>query len=96
MKKEYVYILTTVSNTALYTGVTSNLEKRMPEHRNKVHPDCFTARHNCIKMVYWYEFPSIEIAIAEEKRIKGGSRKAKEILINSMNPGWKDLWIYNV
>lgn len=87
-----VYIMTSVSKRVLYTGVTSNLEKRVWEHRNKYYKDCFTARFNCVLLVYYNSFPRIEEAINEEKRIKAGSRKSKERLIESMNPQWMDLW----
>jgi len=76
----------------LYIGVTSNLRKRVWEHRNKAYPDSFTSRYNCVMLVYHTGFYSIEEAISEEKRLKGGSRKSKEALIDSMNPEWRDLW----
>ena len=87
-----VYILTNIHNEVLYTGVTSNLVTRIAEHRNKVHADSFTARYNVFKLVYYKSFSRIEEAIAEEKRIKGGSRKKKIEMIPAMNPEWKDLW----
>ncbi len=87
-----IYIMSSLNNTTLYTGVTSNLIKRVQEHKNKVYPDSFTAKYNCVKLVYYQGFYSIEEAIAAEKRIKGGNRKRKEALINSINPEWNDLW----
>ena len=87
-----VYITSSPNRTTLYTGVTSDLYKRMYEHRCKLHPLSFTARYNCVMLVYYCGFGSIEEAIAEEKRIKGSNRRYKEQLINSMNPEWKDLW----
>ena len=87
-----VYITSSPNRTTLYTGVTSDLYKRMYEHRCKLHPHSFTARYNCVMLVYYYVFDSIEEAIVEEKRIKGSNRRYKEQLINSMNPEWKDLW----
>ncbi len=92
IKRGYVYILTTVSNTAIYVGVTADLIRRIPEHKSKLNPTCFTATYNCNKLVYFKEYGSILEAIAEEKRIKGGSRKRKEALVKEMNPNWKDLW----
>jgi putative endonuclease len=88
----HVYIMCSLNNTTLYTGVTSNLPARVAEHKEKVYPNSFTAKYNCVKIVYYRWFDTIIEAIAEEKRIKGGSRKKKEILINSINPGWKDLY----
>lgn len=73
-------------------GVTSNLAARVAQHKEKMHLTSFTARYNCIKLVYYNWFDTIMEAITEEKRIKGGSRKKKEILINSMNPQWNDLY----
>lgn len=87
-----VYILTNKNHTVLYTGVTSDLKKRMYQHQNKKFNNSFTAKYNCDKLVYFENFNRIEEAIAREKQIKGGSRKAKEELIKSINPEWKDLW----
>ena len=86
-----IYILTNKNNTVLYTGVTSDLRKRLYEHKNKSHPSGFTARYNVSKLVYFEVFSLIEEAIAREKQIKGGSRKKKIQLIDSLNPDWKDL-----
>ena len=88
----WVYIMCSVNRSTLYVGVTSNLPSRVYEHKNKVYPKSFTSRYNCIHLVYYEFYETITEAIAEEKRIKGGSRKKKEALINSMNPGWKDLY----
>ena len=92
VKGGFVYILTTAGNTALYVGVTSDLYKRIHQHRHKHYPGSFTARYNCSKLVYYCYFERIESAIAEEKRIKGGSRQQKTELIESINSGWVDLW----
>ena len=87
-----IYIMTNDSNTVLYTGVTSDLLRRIYQHKEKMDLKCFTYKYNITKLVYYESFDSIEEAIAREKQIKGGSRKKKEILINSVNPEWKDLW----
>jgi putative endonuclease len=87
-----VYIMTNVLKSVLYTGVTADLIRRVQEHKNKVYPYSFTARYNVVHLVYYQSFPSIEEAIAEEKRIKAGNRKQKCRLISSVNPEWKDLW----
>src|SRR5690349_17304432 len=87
-----IYILTNNHHTVLYTGVTSDLNKRIWQHQNKEYLTSFTAKYNCNKLVYYENFIRIEEAIAREKQIKGGSRKAKETLINNFNPDWKDLW----
>ncbi len=85
-----VYMMTTASNTALYTGVTSNLRARVWQHQHPSGQQAFTARYHCTKLVYYRWFEDIVEAIAEEKRIKGGSRPAKEALVASQNPLWLD------
>lgn len=87
-----VYILSTKSNTALYTGVTSNLYRRILEHKNKIHPGSFSARYNIDKLVYYKFYLSIEEAILREKQLKAGSRKKKIDLIKIKNMGWLDLF----
>jgi putative endonuclease len=87
-----IYILTNKSNAVLYTGVTSDLRKRLYEHKNKIYMSSFTAKYNVSKLVYFEVFSLIEEAIAREKQIKGGSRKKKIELIESINPEWEDLW----
>ena len=91
-----VYIMTNNHHTVLYTGVTSDLIIRVQQHVSKLHPSSFTAKYNVEKLVYYFNYPTIEEAIAEEKRIKAGSRKKKIILIESINPFWEDLWIKEV
>ena len=86
-----VYIMSSPNRGVVYTGVTSDLVKRVWEHRNKQYADSFTAKYNCVVLVYYRHFQNIFDAIAEEKRIKGGSRGQKNDLINEMNPDWKDL-----
>ena len=78
-------------NGTLYTGVTSDLPKRAWEHRYSVAPG-FTAKYQC-KLLVWYElYETMLEAIAREKQIKGGSRKKKIILIEVLNPDWRDLY----
>ena len=87
-----VYILTNKTNKVLYTGVTSNLKGRVYEHKEKRYPNSFSARYNTNKLVYYKGFSLIEDAIAEEKRIKAGSRKKKIQLIEALNPNWNELF----
>ncbi len=74
MKRELhpcVYIMTNKNNHVLYTGVTSNLFKRVAEHRDKVVAG-FTSSYNVVKLVYYEEYAIMAEAIAREKQIKGG------------------------
>jgi len=95
-KGGWVYILTNRHHTVLYTGVTSDLIGRMLDHQQKTFPFSFTARYNVTKLIYFKLYDSIEEAITEEKRIKGGNRAAKITLANSLNPSWRNLWIEEV
>ena len=88
-KQYYVYIMTNRSRT-LYTGVTSNLVRRVYEHKNKL-VDGFTKKYNITRLVYYESTNEVRPAIAREKQIKGWLRKRKVALIESMNPEWKDL-----
>ena len=88
----WVYIICSLNHSTLYLGVTSNIASRIYEHIHKVYPNSFSSRYNCVKLVYYQRFELIVDAIAEEKRIKGGSRKKKLELINRMNPEWRDLY----
>ncbi len=91
MKSPAIYILTNKKNGTLYTGVTSNLPKRIYEHKSEATKG-FTSKYNCKTLVYYEQFEDMENAILREKQIKGGSRKKKELLIESMNPEWRDLY----
>ena len=86
----YVYITTTRSNTALYTGVTNDLVRRMAEHKLKIQ-DGFTKKYHVDKLVYYEVFEDAVNAIDREKQIKGGSRQKKIDLIRRMNQRWEDL-----
>jgi len=72
-------------------GVTANLLTRVSQHKEKLYPDSHTAKYNITKLLYYQGFHHIEEAIAEEKRIKGMSRKKKYLLVSAMNTEWKDL-----
>ena len=86
----YVYILTNYNKTVLYTGVTNNLQRRLYEHHMGIN-DSFTKRYHVYYLVYYETISNIKDAIHREKSIKGFSRNKKEVLINSINPEWKDL-----
>ncbi len=92
MKNPAVYIVTNKRNGTLYTGVTSDLGRRIYEHKNKINPECFTARYCSNKLVLYEFYESMPEAIAREKQIKAGSRKNKLKLIEDANPDWDDLY----
>ena len=83
--------MTNKRNTVLYTGVTSNLRKRVYQHKDKM-VEGFTKRYNISKLVYYEVFRDPENAILREKQIKGGSRDKKIRLIESKNQNWKDIY----
>lgn len=90
MKKGYVYIMASKKNGTLYTGVTSNLLKRVYEHKNDL-IDGFTRKYSIHRLVYFEDCNDISNAIAREKQIKGWVRIKKISLIKSLNPEWKNL-----
>ncbi len=90
MKLYRVYILTNVSRSTLYTGITSTLPSRIWEHKHRVHSG-FTAKYNVNRLVYFETFLRVDDAIAREKRLKGWRRSKKVALIEAMNPRWDDL-----
>ena len=91
MKKTYaVYIMTNYSETSLYIGVTSNLPKRVWEHKNKA-VEGFTEKYNVDKLVYFETTDSIESAIKREKQLKNWHREWKINLIKEKNPDFRDL-----
>ena len=77
----YVYILTNKHHTVLYTGVTSDLMRRIYEHKSHADPNSFTAKSNVDKLVYFEETSDIRVAIEREKQIKSWSRRRKTDLI---------------
>jgi putative endonuclease len=91
MKKPAVYIMANQKNGVLYTGVTSDLVKRVYEHKQSV-IDGFTKKYQCKMLVFYEVHVTMEAAITREKQIKGGSRSKKLILINVTNPEWRDLY----
>jgi len=90
-KQPAVYILASRTNGTLYVGVTSDLVKRIWEHRNNM-VDGFTKRYGVHQLV-WYELhEDMQSAIEREKRLKEWKRKWKLELIESTNPNWQDLY----
>jgi predicted GIY-YIG superfamily endonuclease len=90
VKQPAVYIMANFRSGTIYTGVTSDLAKRIWQHKNGT--TGFTARYGCKRLV-WYELHGEMLpAIAREKQLKAGSRRKKVALIESLNPEWKDLY----
>ena len=90
-KQPAVYIIASKRNGTLYIGVTSDLVKRIWEHKNNM-VEGFTKRYNVHRLV-WYElYANMESAITREKRLKNWKRKWKLELIESINPKWQDLY----
>jgi putative endonuclease len=79
------------NNTVIYTGVTSDLVKRVYQHKQEM-VEGFTKRYHVKKLVYYEMFNSMQNAIVREKQIKGGSRAKKLKLIKGRNPDCNDLF----
>ncbi len=87
----YVYIMSNKKDGVLYIGVTSDLIKRVYEHKNEF-VDSFTKRYKLKKMVYYEIFDDVESAIKREKQLKNWHREWKINLIQASNPEWIDLY----
>lgn len=90
-KKGYTYILCSQRNGTLYIGVTSNLVKRVWEHKQKI-VEGFTKKYYVDKLCYYECFDNILDAIEREKQLKKYVRKKKLDLIETFNPEWLDLY----
>jgi putative endonuclease len=90
-KRPAVYILASRLQGTLYTGVTSDLVKRVWEHRSGL-AEGFTKRYRVHRLVYFEFYDRVEEAIRREKQIKKWNRAWKIDLIEESNPGWRDLW----
>jgi len=91
MKQPAIYIMANTQNGTLYTGVTSDLVKRVHEHKTDAY-DGFSKKYGCKYLVFYKLHETMESAIQRETQIKKGSRKNKLMLIETMNPTWKDLY----
>lgn len=91
MRQPAVYIMASKKNGTIYTGVTSNLPKRVYEHKNSL-VDGFTKKYGCKILVFYEGHETMESAILREKQIKAGSRKKKLKLIEDINFDWRDLY----
>jgi putative endonuclease len=90
-KQPAIYIMASKKNGTLYVGVTSDIVRRVYEHKNSVAPG-FTQKYGCKIFVYYESLEDMSSAIIREKQIKSGSRKKKISLIESINPRWNDLY----
>ena len=88
----YVYILASNKNGTLYIGVTSNLVKRIYEHKNEL-AEGFTKQYSVHNLVYFEITESVKSAIAREKKLKKWNRAWKIRLIEKTNPEWRDLYM---
>ncbi len=91
MKQPAVYMMTNKRNGAIYTGVTSNLIRRVYEHRNNL-VDGYTKKYGCKSLVFFEIHNIMESAIKREKKIKASTRNWKIVLIEEKNPEWIDLY----
>ena len=91
MKQPAIYIVTNKKNGVLYTGVTSNIIKRIYEHKYSIKKG-FSAKYNCKLLVFFEIHDSLESAINREKQIKAGTRDKKIQLIEEFNSEWRDLY----
>jgi putative endonuclease len=89
MKSYYVYILAN-NGKMLYTGITSDLEKSLYEHKHHL-VNGYTKKYSINKLVYFEETSDANAAIEREKQVKGWLRQKKIALIESVNPEWRDL-----
>ena len=90
-KPAYIYILSNKKNGTLYIDVTSNLTKRIYEHKQKA-VSGFSKQYNLDKLVYFEVIDTIEAAISREKQLKNWHRQWKINLIEEANPNWNDLY----
>jgi len=90
-KQYYVYFMANMTNVALYIGVTSDIKRRVFEHKNKLVKG-FTEKYDIDKLVYYEIYNDPENAIFREKRLKGSPRARKNKLVEPFNPQWLDLY----
>lgn len=87
----YVYILASKKNGTLYVGLTSNLQKRIFEHKNEV-TGGFTTKYRVKTLVHFEIFDDFDNAVKREKAIKAWKRQWKLEIIEKNNPDWHDLY----
>ncbi len=89
MKQYYVYIVSSFTR-AIYIGVTSDLQRRVYEHKQKVQAG-FTCDYNINRLVYFETYASVTDALAREKQLKRWRRSKKDSLILAANPNWEEI-----
>ena len=89
--ESYVYLLTNKHNNVLYIGVTTDLIRRIYEHKDKLIKG-FSQKYNVDRLVYYEACTNIVDAIRREKQLKGWTRKRKDALVDILNPKWDDLY----
>ena len=89
-KNYYVYILTNDWGNVMYVGMTSNIERRLYEHKQEL-ADGFTKRYHVHKLVYYEQTNDAYAAVTRERQLKGWTRKRKNELVETVNPNWEDL-----
>ena len=91
MKSAYVYLMASGRNGTLYVGVTTDLIRRVYEHKHDL-VEGFTKRYHVHRLVWFEKCDAIRAAIAREKQIKKWKREWKLELIEELNPDWRDLY----
>src|SRR3989338_8230764 len=96
MKQPAIYILASKQNGTLYIGVTSDLVKRIFQHKHGF-IEGFSKKYGCTQLMYYELYETMLDAIGREKQLKSKGRKTKIALIENNNPEWKDLseWFFN-
>ena len=90
----YVYILTSYYGRAMYIGFTNNLERRIQEHKSGL-IEGFTQKYQIHKLVYYEYYQNASAAITREKELKGWKRERKNALVQSVNPEWKEILLFD-
>ena len=89
-KNYYIYLLTNLHNKVMYVGITSDLIRRIHEHKTGS-VEGFTSKYNLAKLVYFEQTTDVTSAITREKQIKKWRREKKNRLVEELNPEWRDL-----
>ena len=91
MTSGFTYIMTNKHHNVLYTGCTTDIVRRVWQHKNHYYKGSFTDKYNCEYCVYFEEFPDYPSSIKRENQIKNMKRQEKLDLIRKANPNWEEL-----